>query len=467
MSLSTEEARAVVLSLANVIQSLNEQASGASRQQLFDGLCASAGGGRVEITRDGGGLRAQGDPVDASTPAVQTLQAALERHAIAALVIDWSTTPEELTVLSRLLSDRAPTTVEPIDTRAHALGCWSIVFRLHATSAPDIAAQLTVAHPLGAGTAACASVDAAQRLAAEIVAEARALLLAGDAVQVTRLLRDVARAEETSGTGTSPVRPVWERAFNEIATRECVELVASLLPRSGMPASDLLAVLKRVGDSAGNVLLGKLFAASRLAERRMLYDTIVHVHAAVGDLTRCLKHAQWHVVRNAALLLGAMQERDAEGPLSALLKHADPRVRLAAVAALAQVGTPTALASVEMGMADADTTVRRHCFRHLRHRPDFNIGVAAISDAIDLEADSDAQRDLFLTLMNHGSPNAVSKLVRFASPSRFQKFAVPVRIIILEGIARLRPGSVVPLLRAATADQDPLVSKRANELLAA
>jgi hypothetical protein len=120
-----------------------------------------------------------------------------------------------------------------------------------------------------------------------------------------------------------------------------------------------------------------------------------------------------------------------------------------------------------VAMADADSAVRRSCFRHLRSRPDFSLGVSALSEAIDVEGDGETQRDLFLALVNHGSPNAVSKLVRFAAPSRFQKFPGPVRIIILEGIARFRPSAAAAVLRAGAADQDPSVSKRASELLAA
>ena len=142
------------------------------------------------------------------------------------------------------------------------------------------------------------------------------------------------------GATYAEIRRVWVSTFDRIATRDAMDLVTLMLPQRGYPEPDVLAVLQRAGDVAAAAMIGRLLAARQLSERRVLYDTIVHVRAGATVLLRCLQHPEWHVVRNAALLLGAMRSADVESALGATLKHHDSRVRVAVVTALIEIGTP-------------------------------------------------------------------------------------------------------------------------------
>lgn len=473
MLMAVPHATTFAVALAELLHLLGSRADAESVRHVFAPLCLIASEGRVELHDDGELLRANGHPVEAPARDIAPLLTAMRRHGVSAMDFDWSAAPEDLLLVASLLAEEDPS-VQPLDSRAHASGCWHVVLRMSADldrkGDPEVTGQFAIVHPAVERALGCSSVGEARGLSEMIVELASDLKRAGDAVQVARILRDMLQAETNCarqrGATYAEIRRVWMSTFDRIATRDAMDLVTLMLPQRGYPEPDVLAVLQRAGDVAAAAMIGRLLAARQLAERRVLYDTIVHVRAGSTVLLRCLQHPEWHVVRNAALLLGAMRSTDVESALGATLKDPDSRVRVAVVTALIEIGTPAALTFVEAAMADLDRSVRHRAIRSLRGRADLSVSVHALANAFEIERDEEFQMELLAGIVRHGTNDAVSKLVRLCSPAQHGRFATPIRLALLEALNTLRPSLALPLLRVASRDRDPAVSERARELAA-
>jgi hypothetical protein len=475
MRMSVPHVHSCVVALSKLITGLATRADFGSIKEVFASLCLFASEGHVEFVDSDDGLRANDVQFPPDSDDARALQESMRWHRIAALGVDWSAEPEELFQLARLLSDRTEsgqTVDDPFDSRAHRSGCWHVAVRLreNAEPLPDLSlfTENEAARPAGALADSSQSMAKALELSETIVRRARDLERSGAALQLTRLLRDVLRVQDALGSADGElvdIRKVWSNTFDRIVTRDALELVALLLPTRGHSDPDVLAVLVRAGETAAAVLIRRLLAAQTLAERRVLFDTIVQVRAGFSTLVRCLNHPQWHVVRNAALLLGSMRARNVESDLARTFKHGDARVRLAVVTALSQIASVPALTLVEMAMADRDRTVRLRAFRCLHARHDYQISARSIADALDVEHSAHVQIDLLHALVDAPSANLVPKLMRFCTPGHHRRFSAEVRVALLEALVKLRPTPAEPLLRLARHDHDPKIREQAHRLV--
>lgn len=473
MRMSVPHATSCVVALSELITRLATRADFVSIKEVFASLCLFASEGHIELVDSDDGLRANDLQFPPYSDDARALLESMRWHGIAALDVDWSAEPEELFQLARLLGDRSENghaADDSFDSQAHRAGCWHVAVRMRASTEPQTALGLLEQNE----TAPVALADSVQSLAQALglaettVRRARDLEGEGAALELTRVLRDVLRVEGAlcgAHDELAAVRKVWSNTFDRIVTRDVLELVSLLLPSRGHADPDVLAVLARAGETAAGVLIRRLLGAQTLSERRVLYDAIVHVRAGFSTLVRCLNHSQWHVVRNAALLLGSMRARNVESDLARTLKHSDARVRLAVVTALSHIASVPALTLVEMAMADRDRSVRLRAFRSLHARHDYQISARSIADALDVEQNAHVQIDLLQALVDAPSANLVPKLMRFCTPGHHRRFSADVRLALLEALAKLRPTPAEPLLRLARHDHDPMIRERANRLV--
>lgn len=110
-------------------------------------------------------------------------------------------------------------------------------------------------------------------------------------------------------------------------------------------------------------LLGELESARA---RRHLIDALIE--KAEGNVTPFLpflRDPRWYLVRNVALILGAMKNEQSVGPLKELLRHPDYRVRREALSALSEVGRGRALDVLAEALHDSDPRIRMGAARNL------------------------------------------------------------------------------------------------------
>src|SRR5205085_5216441 len=120
-----------------------------------------------------------------------------------------------------------------------------------------------------------------------------------------------------------------------------------------------LAVLHEAGPAGPQGLVALLASATTIRQRRRCFDALIAVGGAVPALVGALLDPQWYVVRNAAQLLGELRAEEACTALERTLNHADARVRTCAAGALEQIGTPVALAALQLAAGDDSPEVRR------------------------------------------------------------------------------------------------------------
>ena len=157
----------------------------------------------------------------------------------------------------------------------------------------------------------------------------------------------MARSAESAETAA---RAQFEGAVDRMLTPSLLQGVAALVPRRPARFHVYLDLLERAGVAGADAVIAQLGGAPSVSERRLYFDVLQMLDAAVPALTRMLGDARWYQVRSAAGLLGLLRAYDAEPRLASLLTHDDPRVRRAAALGLAELGTTTAHRHVREAM---------------------------------------------------------------------------------------------------------------------
>jgi hypothetical protein len=257
----------------------------------------------------------------------------------------------------------------------------------------------------------------------------------------------------------------WSQCFTHLCTPPALRLVAGLVITESFPHDTLVAILARAGHAGTATLMQYLTAAASLMHRRVLFDTIVELGSGVPVLIANLEHKLWFVVRNAACLLGALRATEAEPALIATLSHADERVRTSSATALAQMGTQTGRRALENAIRDSSSEVRRRALRGLLHGDGLTRSAAVLSEAVDLERDPEVQLEVIAALREIGTPSAVQQLVKMCSPSTSAGKSFEFRRAAMDALVALRPSAAAPLLRIHAQDRDPVVRTYAQAML--
>jgi HEAT repeat protein len=93
--------------------------------------------------------------------------------------------------------------------------------------------------------------------------------------------------------------------------------------------------------------------------RRKLCDLVVDIgRDEVEAVAECLRDARWHLVRNAANILGRLDDPRCVAHLSSLTAHQEYRVRREAVESLVRLGTDEADAAIAEFVTDGDARIR-------------------------------------------------------------------------------------------------------------
>jgi HEAT repeat protein len=234
-----------------------------------------------------------------------------------------------------------------------------------------------------------------------------------------------------------------------------LRMVAALVPRRREKAGDYSSVMARMGEDGADALIEQLSAAQSLSDRRIYFDALVPLKAAVPALIHMLSDARWYVTRNAADLLGEMQAADADVPLTELLQHDDERVRRAAASALAKVATKKAFSSLRLALRDSSPQVRLLAAAGLAGRKE-NKSAHTLTRALDEEQDGEVQLQIIATLGRIATPDAVQRLIKLAEPAGglFKKKATAQRVAAVEALGEARTPAALKALQELRDDKD-------------
>jgi HEAT repeat protein len=319
--------------------------------------------------------------------------------------------------------------------------------------------------------------DNAVRL--EIAGHLNALLLLFLSSRAFASLAHLLRESTIAVTRAAGVTDEVRRAVEQLSARLSDEALLEPLLEWVDAAADrptpatVAELLARVDASA----LGAMFrwsAESRHHELRLLYAATAE-RLAETDPSQLVKLVN---VEHESVALEAIRRCGAErvdGAVVALVRalgnDAEAR-RAAALAALANIGTPRALAGVERAMNDRSAAVRTAAVRVLTvgsHRPALPRVTEAVQSRDARAMDGNERRalfELFGTLCGEaGVPWLTSQLV---GPKGFfkRKSDPETRACAAAALGRVNTASAREALRAAADAEDPLVRRAVRAALA-
>ena len=269
-----------------------------------------------------------------------------------------------------------------------------------------------------------------------------------------------------AATNKADRKRAFTMALRRLSKPTLLRLVAQLLPRRREKAEVYLAVLAHAGEDGADALIEQLTAAQSLSDRRLYFDGLLALQAGISALVHMLGDARWYVVRNAADLLGELQAKEAEIPLTDAVRHDDDRVRRAAAAALAKLGTPRSHQALREALRDTSAQVRMQAAIGLSQHKQARQGVT-LSRALDAEADEEVQLAILASLGRIATAEAVQKLIAAAEAEGriFRKKSAAYRLAAVQALGDAGTPEAVAALKGLAEDKDKDVRELVGRLV--
>ena len=432
--------------------------------------------GSATVALRSGVLTVEGKQISSALPLIDEFADTLARRGVGTIWIAQGAPPAELLGLLRRLADVADPEspggatsqagvggsgvfVSPIGAEAEVAGSQivpdlDLVALGSSTSPLADALRRLEASPYGAdvlerasdvGTAAAAAFDEDH---VEEAVEALALLIA---------LEDRAPAEDA--------RRCYGIALRRSLTRGALQRVSRLLPDSRYGAAAAV-VMRRAGSDGTKVLVDQIASLPTVEERRLVFDSLRRVPEGYHLIVSMLRHPDWFVVRNAAWLVGDLGIYEAVGELTAAVEHWDGRVRQAAAAALAKLGTPETAEPLLRILRSDDDQLRSIVLSAVKGRAADAL-VRPIVIAAQGEKDPEQFGEYLKALGRIGTPDAVRFLIKTAQPGRriIGRKSKEERLAAIEGLGIAGGAPAQGTLESLMADRDRDISDAARHAL--
>ncbi len=381
---------------------------------------------------------------------VVALGSALERHGLDAIELATTMTDAEFLKLAGLLVGDQRGDAESLIESADALSIWNVRFLSAQTgefvrvpSAPIAAAS----RPLSQLVAPSASAAPSYTPAAALDAHASRIELAvarGDGVSLCRELVDLALPAH----------------FAKAATPMALQLVVEQLLVTGVPPDDVIALLQRAGPDGARAMFLQLIAAIDVGDRRTLYDAMASLNDTPEVAREYLTHDVWYVVRNAVCLLGESRSPAAIGAIGHALRHADYRVRIAAVVSLGQIGGSVALARIESVLFDTSIDVRTRALSIVFAAPDGEPLTSRLVGVLNEEQAIEYQLEIVAALGHLQTPRARQRLQQVCETPANSFEGTELRLAAIEALRRGHPEVADAMLLKLKDDPSPMVRER-------
>jgi HEAT repeat protein len=248
-------------------------------------------------------------------------------------------------------------------------------------------------------------------------------------------------------------------------TRSAVARLAPLAVDQRL-APIVTAVLHRGGGDAVEVLLGLLSTAERIRERKAFMTVLRGMRSGTERALEMLYHDEWFVVRNVAELVGELRMEEAVGPLAELLEHRDARVRRAAAAALAKVGSVATVEPLRRVLREGPPDLRAFVASSIggRHARALAMPLVALADD---EGEPVVLAEYYRALGRIGTPEAVQALVKAAQTAGglLRRRSSAVRVAAVEGLRQAGGALALRTLEGLRKDGDKAVRSAAEKAL--
>ncbi len=412
--------------------------------------------GRVVLDRR---QLASATPLDVPEGVVDVCRA-LERHGLDAVELATTMTDAEFLKLAGLLVGDRPENAESLIESANTLSIWNVRFLsahtaefVRVPSAPMAAAARPLSQPV---TRAAAPRPAAaapfNALPAELEAHFHRIELAVARSDAANLCRELAAL-------SLPAH------FAKAATPMALQLVVEQLLDSTVPHDDVVALLERAGPAGARATFLQLIAAIDGGDRRTLYDAMISLTATPEVAREYLTHDVWYVVRNAVCLLGESRSPSAIGACGQALRHADHRVRIAAVVSLGQIGGPVALARLESVLFDTSVDVRTRALSIVFAAPDGDPLPDRLVGVLNEEQAIEFQLEIVAALGHLRTPRALQRLQLVCETPANSFEGTELRIAAIEALRRGHPEAADAMLLKLKDDPSPMVRERIASML--
>ncbi|MDQ6887198.1 MAG: HEAT repeat domain-containing protein [Gemmatimonadota bacterium] len=251
-------------------------------------------------------------------------------------------------------------------------------------------------------------------------------------------------------------------ALRRVLTPVLLRCVAALLPRRKESYDPCMAIVARADEAGAEALVEALVAAGSIPDRRVYFDSLVNLRSAVPTLLHMVGDDRWYVARNAANLLGLLRASEAESALARLLEHEDHRVRAAASAALAKIGTPGAARHLRTALRDATRETRDGASDAMTDGRRSS-AVTALLGSLERERDPAVQIAVVTILGRLGGDEVAERLVAIATGERkvFRR-SPTVRVAAVHALGEIDSPATRSVLSALLRDKEKAIRGAAS-----
>lgn len=318
----------------------------------------------------------------------------------------------------------------------------------------DDLSRAIAAAPTGAGVG---------HLLSELAGAADSAAIQGDWDGILHAAVRVVGAE--SSAASKEEARMYNIALKRLLPRRTLEEIARVLPDAERKA-DAMVVVRRMGESATDVLLDFLAAAPTIDERRHYFDALVTSAHGSDLVVKTLEHGDWFVIRNVAELCGELRLESAVPVLARHVTHPDERVKRAAIVALAKIGTPATIEPLRNALKDAAPAVRMQAVMVIDGKRNRALGLRLVS-TLEEETFPEVLREVCYAVGRGASSEGVQALIRMASPGGklFNKKPVQQRIWAVEGLRMAGVPAAREAIEGLVRDGDREVREAAEKAL--
>ena len=256
-------------------------------------------------------------------------------------------------------------------------------------------------------------------------------------------------------------------AAGALADDAIVERMVKRLGEPRVPPAERAHLVRAVGAlgavSAGPVVDAYLHAPAELREAYRAAMREAGERAAEVLQSRIQSKVP-EVVAAAAEFLGLSGSPQAQTVLIDLTRHADERVREAALLGLAEIGGREVSRPAMPALKDESVLVRTAAARAIAAAGDAGATTVLVR-RLEQEKDEGVLAALLKAIGQLGSPEALEVLARFAEPGGRPRRTPYVRAAAIEGLARLDRQEAKALLELYSRDKEPTVKRAAEASL--
>lgn len=292
-----------------------------------------------------------------------------------------------------------------------------------------------------------------------LIARGRSAVEAGDYAALLEVTQDV--LDGADATTSEASARVYRVELKRLLSKHHIAQFARMAA-TGNQRELAIAVLRRLGSDATEILMDLLVETEAMAERRGYFSALTRMEDGTEIIIHHLDHPTWYVIRNAAELCGEMRLAKSVPKLARHITHPDERVRKSVAVALSRIGTAEVLEPLARMLKDGSAAIRVSVLGNLegtKSRP-LAMPLAAL---LETEEHPDAQREILRALGRIATPDALLALRRVAQ-GEVRRLPKRLRLQAIESLGGTgSPGTQI--LRTLAGDADAEIGSAAARVL--